>query len=782
MKNYYYYYFFFFLFSHLSWGQCVNGISTNPNNPSNPQNPNYLNNFNWQVGQTLQYNTICQPNSQTLNPFFSQQTEMLPLSLIEDYKTENGWEAVAYNLGYDNNNIQLASKPEHAFIMLYNKYRGILRILVKWCRNSNYNGATLTLEFAPGFQTNLLDMTTYEKPLLTPHNPNPSYTTALNFYNDNTSWAYADFKVNYDPCTCNFTENSRLKLYTELIQNSNVYMTGAINGTITSITNGNGSSASDGNFWKTAGSISGAMTKAHKGINSFVQNYESIYTNLADNGVTINAIRDIGSFMQNNQFLKSGLKSVPYVAGGLKFISGLFGGGGGNGPLQLAPLSVNLAVKLEGTITTRDPMHNYTIGLPGSQNSGILPGTYGGQPLYNEPLGVFTLIDEPVMYYTETYVDKTEDGYKYERPTSGPAIYSLTKIGATKNKFRHTTRNYKLDGKNLRYLINPASNLEIQDAQFMIIAEYQKPSFGYKANMPQYTELNTNVNVDINNGLPIKITNTTGIPNEFVNSSIGDAIDRGNYIFQNSFPVIGEKAFKNDYQFSFLYDIQRIANNNPYFNFAVENLSVKNTNNLRTNYYVIPKSEYTAPRIKNFKLKIILNLKRTDNPNAQNVLYAVTYPIKIEAAPAGYNMTGSNYSSDAQNYANNTAQIVNKFTPILSGELANICSSTIYKNNRNSTANRIGISSKDETTKSSNINLINFYPNPVIDYLTIDLNGSQLINITSLEGKELKSFNKDESINSDSIKLDFNNFSKGMYFINYLDIQNNTKTIKIIKQ
>nr|WP_315258028.1 T9SS type A sorting domain-containing protein [uncultured Flavobacterium sp.] len=775
-------------------GQCINGTTTNPIDPKNPAFPNYLNHFNWENSTTFKYNTTYQPNSYTPNPFLSNQSAFQDIALQQDYKAENGWEAIAYNIGYDNNNNALQAPPQHTYFLLYNKFRGILRVLVKWSGvPSTFNNAQLTLQFSSGFQTNLLDMTTYEKPLLSPHIPNPKYTTNLTFFNDATSWSYADFKVNYDPCTCNFTENARLKLYTNLIQNSTINLTGAINGTITSIANGSGTDTSGGKFWSSLDGASKTFTTAHKGVKSFVDNYEKVYSTLNDNGVTINAIKSLGNFMKTNSFMKAGLAATPYVGQAVKFMSSLFGGGGGeNGPLELAPMSVDLAVKLNGTVSLNAPMHDFTLGLPGSQTSASLPGIYGGQPLYNEPMGVFSLIDEPTMYYTETVTTQNEAQYYWYKN-----FYLEKKENSA--PFAITRRKYKMSGDYLRYMINPASNLELQDAQFILVAEYIKPSLTFIDKIaspigggPSTGAMDINVNKDTENGLPLilypELQNVSPFRESGVlRTSIGNPTDKDNKMFHNSFTPIGEKYFSNDYAFEFIYDIKKIRDNKVYrSDYGILGLrNINNSYNKVVKIDYIPKPEYLEPRVKSFKLKVILNLKRTDNPNAQNVLYAVTYPIKIIPLPIPLiDMTGSNYAYSSFEYSQSrTPSKPLKFVRVQDATTLNsICSSSAYRDNRIQTTSKTS-NGKTQIALENHIQAENlvYHPNPVEKTLYIKLNKAQITSIIGLDGKTLNSFDLDSINKQEEAELDFSTYPKGIYFINYLDSYDKSKTAKIIR-
>ncbi|MEC4050574.1 T9SS type A sorting domain-containing protein [Flavobacterium sp. SUN046] len=735
-------------------------------------------------------------------------------------KPIDGWEIIAYNLGYDNNNTVLSIVPEHTYMMLYNKYTGILRILVKWCRNTNYNGALLTLKFSPGFQTNLLDMSNEEKALDIPHISNPSMSTALKFYNDNNFWAYADFKLNYDPCTCAFSEVSRLFLYSELISNSSVSLTGKISGTITSISNGSGTTSSNGNFWKSASSVNDNMMKVHKGVQDFANDYQTIYKDLADGGVTINAINQIGNFLNNNAFMKAGLKALPYVSQGVKFLTGLLGGGeSGTQPLQLAPLSVNLDVKINGTITTADPMHNYTIGLPGSQQQNALLGTSGGQPLYNETLGVFALVNHPIMYFTETI---TKQSF-LNREVSGifnNEYYELM------SRYNFIQRNYKLSGDALKYVINPASKLNLQDAEIILITEYEKPSLTYNK-LFTGSSVFSGLDIDTANGLDILGTDK------------GPIVDNDNSIFQNAFKPIGILNYKNDYSFSYLYNITfdnfsqirrldfttdisqnkiwkcygcygtpNIINPDPcgtnscqwssgsnsrYISYEQNKTSIpiswsglkssdfkQNFNLLVSPNFIKPKAEFLAPRIKGFKLKFILNLKRTDNPTAQNVLYVVTYPIELKPAPVGYNMSGSNYISDASNYATQPSYIpsviTNKVIPATQAELSTLCSSLTYRNNRNSTTGKLNENILNNEKENESLIL---YPVPTSDKLNVVLNNCEIISVIDFYGKTVMDFStiQMESSNGE-VSIETSSFAKGIYLLKY---KNKNGEVKIEK-
>ncbi len=71
---------------------------------------------------------------------------------------------------------------------------------------------------------------------------------------------------------------------------------------------------------------------------------------------------------------------------------------------------------------------------------------------------------------------------------------------------------------------------------------------------------------------------------------------------------------------------------------------------------------------------------------------------------------------------------------------------------------------------------ITFYPNPVIDQLTIPINGNKTIILTDINGKILKTFTTDQQI------ISLLDISAGQYLITILSNQNEIITIqKILK-
>ena len=524
--------------------QCPsNGITTDPSAPVNNQLPSKKNlYFDWRQ-PSWQSNTSCQPLTQIESPFFkTDNLEILRQS--KDMQPEDGWELIRREFGYDDNNNIKPDVPEHSYFILYNKFTGVLRVLLKTCRVSDYSGAKITLKFdaTTNYQTSLLDFTSTLKANDEPFTKNPAAQSTTVFVNDKTKWFYADFPTAYDPCTCNY--QSKINIISQLIQNSSITLDGSITGTITSITNGSGTVNNSGSYsFKDFVNDADKFKKGYSSVDAFISETKNVaQTFEGPNSDLLKGLTNLQAALKDNQFLKTGLAAVPW----LKAASGLldfFSGGGKTQPqlVQLMPLAVNLSLKVTGTITTSNQYHDIKFSTPGSLNAQNDPAIY---PFYNEILGVFNLMNGPKFQYS---------------------IYqSLPPYAYT---FAYT---FNLKSP-VKWVLNPASNLQLQDAQaaYVFLSKYNSAS-----------------------------------PSPTI------AAGRlGSLQLEGKDAVSGNWEYRTDYK-----DINALAGDDNLIYFMVQNGGV---------------DILTAPGPKAY-LKLILNFKRTDNPSAQNVLLVLKYPIPLD--------------------------------------------------------------------------------------------------------------------------------------------------------
>ena len=184
-----------------SYGQypCYNGISTNPLNPINNQLPSKMNTFfNWQdsIYQVQPINSTCVRGSQMESPFFKIDN-LEELRESKDMKWDDGWELIRRGFGLTEQNTYTTDPVPHAYLILYNKYTGVLRILLKTCRGADYNAAKITLSFnsLSQIKTDLLELSRGSVSAIDKKYTATSYAAGSKYVNDDTKWFYADFPM-----------------------------------------------------------------------------------------------------------------------------------------------------------------------------------------------------------------------------------------------------------------------------------------------------------------------------------------------------------------------------------------------------------------------------------------------------------------------------------------------------------------------------------------------------------------------------------------------------------
>jgi hypothetical protein len=606
--------------------QCVsNGITTNPAAPINNELPSKRNiYFDW-TQQFFQNNSTCQLNINVESPFYKIDN-LEALRVAKDMMPIDGWELIRRDLGYYDDNTLRPDAPQHTYFILYNKYTGILRILLKACRGADYNGMKITFRFdaTSSWQTALLNLTDGQiEGLNTTHTANPAAQSVATFINDDTKWFYADFPMAYDPCTCQYA--SKLNIITNLIQSSAINLEGTITGQITSITNGKGTVANDGKYgFRDFVNGTEKFQKTYNSVDGFITQTKIVTDAIFGAGSDqSNAVSSFETALKSSSFLKTGLGAVPWLKSAVSVLD-IFIGGGKSAvpqPVQLMPLAVNLGLKLNGSITTSNQYHNITFTNPGSLNAKNDPSIY---PTYNEVLGVFTLLNNP------TFIDD------WANSTSGMFVTGATHILRLKEPIKWT--------------LNPSSRLQLQDAQVAYVASPQVPTIaGEPTTLPE--------NFAVNN----------------INVAEGKDAITGNFTYRTEYTSLS------------------CLGNNHNFKFSWSGLK---------------------PGVPKMYLKFMLNFKKLDDPNGQNVLLVLTYPIAVEGRLM---TTATNRTHYPYNYNTCVGGLITEAT---ANDLTTFCTSTNYKTNRqmrlSDSARNNGASVTDAGYSS-----IKIFPVPAADNLNV---------------------------------------------------------------
>lgn len=256
-----------------------NGITTNPVAPVNTQNPSKLNTFDFTAPQfslnwIYNYNNTNYINS----PYFDTDNSGInqfydPIDGIKDIYPSEGWELIKKDFGYADNGTPNNPATANPYLIVYNKYRGLMRIFVARGDQQAYNGANIRLKFIDisPMQTSLLDLSGELQAINAPFTKGKSHNSVTKFINLPLKWFYADFPMLYDPCTCLY--ESKLEIIVTLSSTSTLTAQGTLSGNIVSqgeptLDQQGKSSFSIGNLNSTAKKI----TEGYKTGQSFKEN------------------------------------------------------------------------------------------------------------------------------------------------------------------------------------------------------------------------------------------------------------------------------------------------------------------------------------------------------------------------------------------------------------------------------------------------------------------------------------------------------------------------------
>lgn len=228
-------------FHGLAQTDCDHNVSTNPDAPTNNALPvnlagapitSYKNGFDWYPidpisGELMDY--AC------TNMFFAgisiNEKENIRASLMPYYdylKTGplpigiNGWELLMVNLGrYPNDTDPIINSdlPSWPYIVIYNRYSGVLRVFTNFGLDRTINtfadAMQIDLTFKSNVKTGLLRLAEGQDQTL-------DLTTNVNILSSvvkapqiGKAWASTDFQIAYDPCTC-FYPSQLYLLFTEI--------------------------------------------------------------------------------------------------------------------------------------------------------------------------------------------------------------------------------------------------------------------------------------------------------------------------------------------------------------------------------------------------------------------------------------------------------------------------------------------------------------------------------------------------------------------------------------
>ncbi len=293
-------------------------------------------------------------------PWASTMNQAFPPEFLTDYSPESGWELV-----YNTFNTTTLDQP--LFFALYNKYRGVLRLFAYLNPvtpiPSNY--ISHALEMRQPWNSPILNFSSLEivraDTIQTRGNQiQPYHTSATG------TWYGCQFEIAYDPnISMQNAINSMLTWRLNSVAVSEVVLngvtTGQINGTLSQPASSGSPLAVVGSLIKGAALVASSAGLQKLGLN------EGIGKPVFD------------------AFTSAAQGQVKNV------MSGIIGSSGTTNHVEL---KINADHKLTGTTTNNYNINAISLTTPGSINQGNVAGYL---PLYNKPMGIFSLRTIPLV-------------------------------------------------------------------------------------------------------------------------------------------------------------------------------------------------------------------------------------------------------------------------------------------------------------------------------------------------------------------------------------------------
>jgi len=476
-------------FSAIMYGQsCIsNNSNTNPQSPVDLRGQPHINEITTgtpKLDWTNQYyarmievppaNSNNWINGQMENPFYDVNNNNLQHLVntnfpeLQDNKPEDGWELINFSMGqkYDTdasgNLIIQNEKEDHPKLILYNRFTGVLRVFVFFQKsgfvNLDYETAVIRI------QSSYAPLVTGDKvpalfqhidgviaPLSDYEKDDRGLSTVNNLEINSGEWIYADFAMSYDPCVC-FYDYIRLYVDVDVIDNSTINLGGSItlNGYV-DVTNKKGDVDNAGLIQSIIKSGKKGQT-ASKTTKGFAEQLAKSSDKLGVNELKVKQFKAIAGIAGT---------AVPYVGAAVAIVDFFVSTGqkkdADSKPVEPTrnPITLQGDIKLTGGITNITDGTDYYIEVPGSQNQNS--NAIEHIPMYNQPLGVTTMLEAPKIKYA-TYYAPSNVPYR----NSWNQNLALTQFQVFENP---------------EILVNPASGLELEELKISLVLDYKSPDY-----------------------------------------------------------------------------------------------------------------------------------------------------------------------------------------------------------------------------------------------------------------------------------------------------------------
>ena len=548
--------------------------------------------------------------------------------------------------------------------VLYNKYTAVLRVLTRVntaTHNEDYESAIMTLNFNinQGTQQNPVIQSAafsfFEQPShALDAFPKQMQASSVNLLKEDMwFWLAGDFVLAYDPCVCSSTYTALyegFKIDYQFIDNASVNLTGTLataQDTVASVSNKKLKSAFGiidltlnsfsqlGKFKAGFDKVSKMLTTREGTKNDIKKVATSQQQSLSIFQRFLNIEQQVGNDRYSLTYMEKGVDgevekatttttgssspessvSILGVAGavadaiipGYKIVKGFYdfftAGGKSESSSNYQAMSFSANLDITGSITYNSSGRNTIFKLPQPVPNNT---PYAGdhfQPLYNEELGVFNLVNTPKLYYVDYY-------------------QKITKAGCY-DVYHPEVRQYKV-AEPIQFVLNPASGLKMVNIEASFILNYDAypppPTLPGNYFIPPANHLQFGNNYTLHiAGLPKPYTGLID-PQKNIEETLEDAgyeIDQ----MDANWPSSGIVRINTNY-----VPLNLIQNHS----FAVQ---------LNNYYKMEPCYQYVHPLVPNphITLKVSCLMQKEDDPTAEPVLFVATYAVDVEHHPTLHN-------------------------------------------------------------------------------------------------------------------------------------------------
>lgn len=360
--------------------------------------------------ENVQYLSFKNPNNtivSVLPPWASGVSADIPEVLRYDYRNINGWELLYHT--FDPTQTPVVYHP---MLILYNKFRGIIRVFYfninQPSQGSNYLASAITFDSFNSTPTSQLNFANEFVMANTVKQTAPFFVRAnINQLNSGLSqgtWFSFDYEVAYDESIKDMSEDViTLKLKTWAVQNTMVNVNGTIQGTLQGYIQSSGSGISL--FNNLISNLSLNSTSVNRNI--YANTGEQVKVTLQDKiktGISNSLASSISS-----ELGKLATQGLNFAISPLsKLFNNIVTTSIDN--KERVYLDLSAKVNLQGNLTSESAVYDLPYIVPGTKRDKNISGY---APYYDKTLGLFNINQRPIINVTFT----TTGGGRNERVT-----------------------------------------------------------------------------------------------------------------------------------------------------------------------------------------------------------------------------------------------------------------------------------------------------------------------------------------------------------------------------